>query len=114
MEVGIVGKPNVGKSTFFKAATMAEAEVASYPFTTIKANIAWATSGRSALAPSTIISDPSWYSPESGDRYTKCSRSRTLNILWAVALLRPVVAEISVRLSFGFSSEKALRMDRTR
>jgi len=39
MEIGIVGKPNVGKSTFFKALTMAEAEIASFPFTTIKANI---------------------------------------------------------------------------
>ena len=35
MEVGIVGKPNVGKSTFFKALTLADAEVANYPFTTI-------------------------------------------------------------------------------
>jgi len=39
MEVGIVGKPNVGKSTFFKALTLADAEVANYPFTTINANI---------------------------------------------------------------------------
>jgi len=39
MEVGIVGKPNVGKSTFFKALTLADAEIANFPFTTIKANI---------------------------------------------------------------------------
>jgi len=39
MEIGIVGKPNVGKSTFFKALTLAEVEIASFPFTTIKANI---------------------------------------------------------------------------
>ena len=38
MLVGIVGKPNVGKSTFFSALTMATAEIASYPFTTIDAN----------------------------------------------------------------------------
>ncbi|MBI4095565.1 MAG: redox-regulated ATPase YchF [DPANN group archaeon] len=38
MLVGIVGKPNVGKSTFFKAATLAEAEIANYPFTTIEPN----------------------------------------------------------------------------
>lgn len=38
MQIGIVGKPNVGKSTFFSAATMAPAEIAAYPFTTIKAN----------------------------------------------------------------------------
>ncbi len=36
--VGIVGKPNVGKSTFFCAATLAPAEIGSYPFTTIKPN----------------------------------------------------------------------------
>jgi ribosome-binding ATPase YchF (GTP1/OBG family) len=38
MIVGIVGKPNVGKSTFFSAATLAMVEIASYPFTTIKPN----------------------------------------------------------------------------
>ncbi len=38
MLVGVVGKPNVGKSTFFKAATLAEAEIANYPFATIKPN----------------------------------------------------------------------------
>jgi len=36
--VGIVGKPNTGKSTFFSAATLAPAEIANYPFTTIKPN----------------------------------------------------------------------------
>jgi len=36
--VGIVGKPNVGKSTFFSAATLATVEIANYPFTTIKPN----------------------------------------------------------------------------
>ena len=38
MLIGIVGKPNVGKSTFFKASTLAEVAIANYPFTTIKAN----------------------------------------------------------------------------
>ena len=36
--VGLAGKPNAGKSTFFRAATRAEAEVGNYPFTTIDAN----------------------------------------------------------------------------
>ncbi len=36
--IGIVGKPNCGKSTFFSAATLAHAEIANYPFTTIKPN----------------------------------------------------------------------------
>ncbi|MEW5896261.1 MAG: redox-regulated ATPase YchF [Nanoarchaeota archaeon] len=38
MLIGVVGKPNVGKSTFFKAATLAEVEIANYPFVTIKPN----------------------------------------------------------------------------
>jgi len=38
MLVGIVGKPNVGKTTFFVAATLAPAEIAPYPFTTIEPN----------------------------------------------------------------------------
>ena len=38
MLIGLIGKPSVGKSTFFKSATLAEVEIASYPFTTIKAN----------------------------------------------------------------------------
>ena len=36
--LGVVGKPNTGKSTFFSAATLATAEIANYPFTTIKPN----------------------------------------------------------------------------
>ncbi len=38
MLIGIVGKPSCGKSTFFKAMTLAEVDIASYPFTTIKPN----------------------------------------------------------------------------
>src|SRR3989344_5693288 len=38
MIIGLVGKLSVGKSTFFKAATLAKVEIASYPFTTIKPN----------------------------------------------------------------------------
>ncbi len=38
MLIGVVGKPSVGKSTFFKAVTLAEVEIANYPFTTIRPN----------------------------------------------------------------------------
>ena len=38
MIIGIVGKPNCGQSTFFKAATMADILIANYPFATIKPN----------------------------------------------------------------------------
>ncbi len=34
----MIGKPNVGKSTFFSAATLVSVPIANYPFTTIKPN----------------------------------------------------------------------------
>ena len=37
--LGLTGKPNVGKSTFFAAATLAMVPIANYPFTTRKANL---------------------------------------------------------------------------
>ncbi len=40
MKVGIVGLPNAGKSSLFNALTLAGAEAANYPFTTIEPNIA--------------------------------------------------------------------------
>lgn len=38
MIIGLVGKPSSGKSTFFKASTLAEVAIAAYPFTTIDKN----------------------------------------------------------------------------
>jgi ribosome-binding ATPase YchF (GTP1/OBG family) len=39
MLVGLIGKPNTGKSSFFNAATLLDVPVANYPFTTIEPNV---------------------------------------------------------------------------
>jgi len=39
IEIGIAGKPNAGKSTFFKSATLIDVAIANYPFTTIEPNV---------------------------------------------------------------------------
>ncbi len=42
MKIGIIGKPNVGKSTFFSALTETDVPIADYPFTTVKPNVGMA------------------------------------------------------------------------
>ena len=43
MKVGIIGLPNVGKSSLFNLLTQAHAQVASFPFTTIDRNVGMVT-----------------------------------------------------------------------
>jgi len=39
LKLGIVGLPNVGKSTLFNALTAARADAANYPFCTVEPNV---------------------------------------------------------------------------
>ena len=55
---GIVGLPNVGKSTIFKALTAAPAEAANYPFCTIEPNIGIVNVGDSRLEQITKLITP--------------------------------------------------------
>jgi len=39
MQIGLLGKANVGKSTFFSAATETPVQIGNFPFTTIEPNV---------------------------------------------------------------------------
>ena len=39
LSIGIVGLPNVGKSTLFKALTKRQVDIQNYPFCTIEPNL---------------------------------------------------------------------------
>ena len=65
--LALAGKPNCGKSTFYKAATMAHAEVGNYPFTTIDANRGVAYVRTSC--PCSILDIPGCTACQDGIRY---------------------------------------------
>ena len=58
MKLGMVGLPNVGKSTLFNALTNAGAESANYPFCTIEKNV-----GIVSVPDARLDKLPSWRQP---------------------------------------------------
>ena len=58
MEIGIVGLPNVGKSTIFNALTSGNAAASNYPFTTIEPNVGVVAVPDSRLARLTELCKP--------------------------------------------------------
>lgn len=57
MLIGLVGKPNSGKTTFFNAATAGSAKVADYPFTTIEPNMGMAFATQKCVCVEFGVSD---------------------------------------------------------
>ena len=65
MKLGIVGLPNVGKSTLFNAITAAGAQSANYPFCTIEPNIGVVAVPDKRLDKLAEMYDPDKYTPAS-------------------------------------------------
>ena len=63
---GIVGLPNVGKSTIFQALTSAPAEAANYPFCTIEPNVGIVSVGDERLDKIAKIVGPQKLIPDFG------------------------------------------------
>ena len=63
MKLGIVGLPNVGKSTLFNAVTNAGAEAANYPFCTIEPNVGIAPVRDERLDKLAEMYNPKKYTP---------------------------------------------------
>ncbi|MEO0282104.1 MAG: YchF-related putative GTPase [candidate division WOR-3 bacterium] len=83
MEIGLIGKPSSGKSSFFKAATDNEVEIDSRPFTTIKPNV--------GIAYVTVDCAEKKFNVKCNPRYGKCiNGKRYIPVkLWDIAGIVP-------------------------
>ena len=71
---GIVGLPNVGKSTLFNALTRAEIQAENYPFTTIEPNLGVAFVPDERLAKIAALVHPEEIVPTVVEAYLACGR----------------------------------------
>ena len=68
LKAGIVGLPNVGKSTLFNCLSSAKAQAANFPFCTIDAQM-----GQVSVPDERLRSSPSWFTR--GVSYPPCATS---------------------------------------
>lgn len=66
MKLGIVGLPNVGKSTLFNAITNAGAQSANYPFCTIEPNVGMVAVPDKRLEKLRDMYEPNKFTPKWG------------------------------------------------
>ncbi|MFH8080303.1 MAG: redox-regulated ATPase YchF [Candidatus Aenigmatarchaeota archaeon] len=83
MEIGLIGKPSSGKSSFFKAATMIDVPIDERPFTTIKPNV--------GIAYVTVECVEKEFNLKCQPRYGKCENGiRYIPVkIWDIAGLVP-------------------------
>ena len=88
MKLGVVGLPNVGKSTLFNAITQAGAQAANYPFCTIEPNVGVVAVPDSRLDVLSEMYHPEKYTPTSATIGSPCIRpwSSGFSISGAVSL----------------------------
>lgn len=77
MKLGIVGLPNVGKSTLFNAITNAGAEAANYPFCTIEPNVGVVAVPDHRLDVLAEMYHPEKYTPAASDSSNVSARADT-------------------------------------
>ena len=75
MKLGIVGLPNVGKSTLFNAITNAGAQSANYPFCTIEPNVGVVAVPDKRLDKLAEMYEPEKFTPATDRKSTRLNSS---------------------------------------